>query len=332
MTERRRGGAGRDRGPVRQGPVQPGPARDDLARNDLVRNDLVRKGLVRKGLVRNGLVRRIARVAGVTALLTMVAPWGAPGAPAAAASGTVCGPVAGGGSGLASDAAAPLDARRALWVVQRAAGDVPACTDASAPTDAAAPTDAGATMHASHGGTRPPAWARLDWAVVRPLSDEDACAAGRPPCGPGTLPRTRVLLADASGVRAVVVDADGRVAPDAVDPERDAPPAVPRIERPAPRAVVRAPLVVRGIATGDWYFEGDLPVSVLDARGSLIARGVAVAQGAWMTSAPVPFEATFDVLPATGFPPPALVLERDDPSGIPWHGGALVVPLTAVAP
>lgn len=266
-----------------------------------------------RGRPRRGPPGRALRAVALAAVLACALPWGAPGAPFAAASGPVCGSGAGGGSAFDAQGPVALDARRALWLVRRASGDVPAC---------------GVAAEVS----RPPAWVRLDWAVVRPLPDDEACAGGRPACGPGALPRTRVLLADASGLRALLVDADGRVTPDAVDPVRDTPPAVPRIDQPAPRAAVGAPLVVRGVATGDWYFEGDLPISVVDATGHLLARGVAVAQGSWMTPDPVAFEATFDTLPASGFPPLALVLERDDPSDIPWHRGALVVPLTAVAP
>lgn len=102
---------------------------------------------------------------------------------------------------------------------------------------------------------------------------------------------------------------------------------VVQVTSPLPDAAVTSPLVVAGQAPGTWYFEASFPVKLLDADGNLLAQAPAQAQGDWMTTAPVTFSATlnFAVPPtATG----TLVLEKDNPSGLPENAGSVEVPVT----
>lgn len=90
--------------------------------------------------------------------------------------------------------------------------------------------------------------------------------------------------------------------------------------------VVRSPLTVKGEARGNWYFEASFPVKLYDANGVELAVVPAQAEGEWMTTEFVPFEASFT------FPPPAtdagtLVLEKDNPSGLPEYADQLVIPV-----
>jgi hypothetical protein len=99
-----------------------------------------------------------------------------------------------------------------------------------------------------------------------------------------------------------------------------------KVLSPLPNATVASPLLVRGEARGNWYFEASFPVRLLDASGREIATGIATAQGDWMTTEFVPFEArlTFAAPPTSSG---TLVLERSNPSGLPQNAGDVRVPV-----
>lgn len=87
-----------------------------------------------------------------------------------------------------------------------------------------------------------------------------------------------------------------------------------------------SPLEITGEARGTWYFEASFPVRIYDANNVLLGFGIAQAQGDWMTENFVPFKATLSFThPATekGF----LVLEKDNPSGLPEHADELRIPV-----
>lgn len=106
-----------------------------------------------------------------------------------------------------------------------------------------------------------------------------------------------------------------------------------RLESPAPLAIVDSPLAVSGEARGYWFFEASFPVSLVDWDGRIIGEGIATAEGEWMTEEFVPFSATleFDSPYRTGDPDfmrrGALILQRDNPSGLPENDDALEVPI-----
>lgn len=102
-----------------------------------------------------------------------------------------------------------------------------------------------------------------------------------------------------------------------------------RVTTPKKGERIRSPLVVKGEARGNWYFEASFPVALKDSAGTIIARGIASAIGGeWMTEAFVPFEATLK------FPPPKntaeggiLILEKDNPSGLPENDAKIEIPI-----
>jgi Immunoglobulin-like domain of bacterial spore germination/Sporulation and spore germination len=99
------------------------------------------------------------------------------------------------------------------------------------------------------------------------------------------------------------------------------------LDSPLPRGSVQSPLTIRGKARGNWYFEASFPVKLYDANRKLLSQGIAQAQSDWMTTEFVPFVATLTFTPpstATGM----LVLEKDNPSGLPQHADQLEVPVT----
>ena len=99
-----------------------------------------------------------------------------------------------------------------------------------------------------------------------------------------------------------------------------------QITKPRPNETIQSPLEIKGEARGYWFFEADFPVKLLDENGELIAGGIAQAQGEWMTEDFVPFEAALEFgVPETN--KGLLILEKDNPSGLPENADELRVPV-----
>lgn len=98
-----------------------------------------------------------------------------------------------------------------------------------------------------------------------------------------------------------------------------------RVDEPQPNAVVTSPLTVTGEARGLWYFEASFPVKLLDASGDQLAIAPAQAQGEWMTTEFVPFTVTLTFV--TDDETGTLVLEKDNPSGLPEHAAEIRIPV-----
>lgn len=98
------------------------------------------------------------------------------------------------------------------------------------------------------------------------------------------------------------------------------------VDAPLPDAEVSSPLAISGRARGNWYFEASFPVRMLDGSGKELGVIPAQAQGEWMTTEYVPFSvALFFATPTT--PTGTLVLEKDNPSGLPEHANELRIPV-----
>lgn len=98
------------------------------------------------------------------------------------------------------------------------------------------------------------------------------------------------------------------------------------VNTPERNESIQNPLVVKGEARGNWYFEASFPVRLFDANGKELAVAVAQAKGNWMTADFVPFEVTLRFSQPeteTG----TLVLEKDNASGLPEHDDALRIPI-----
>ena len=99
-----------------------------------------------------------------------------------------------------------------------------------------------------------------------------------------------------------------------------------KVNAPLPNETVKSPLLVSGFARGYWFFEASFPIRLFDDDGNEIAVGIAQAEGEWMTTEFVPFKTTLNFekpLGETG----ELILEKDNPSGLPQHDDELVIPI-----
>ena len=97
-------------------------------------------------------------------------------------------------------------------------------------------------------------------------------------------------------------------------------------ETPRPGDKITSPLEIKGEARGFWFFEADFPLQVQDRDGNVLNWGIAQAEGDWMTSDFVPFTATVEFeSPGKGFG--FVMLEKDNPSGLPEHAGFIKIPI-----
>lgn len=94
---------------------------------------------------------------------------------------------------------------------------------------------------------------------------------------------------------------------------------------PESGTLVSSPLVVRGQALGNWFFEASLPVKLLDDKGQLIASTPGAAESDWMVSTFVPFSALleFNTTATSGY----LVIAKDNPSGLAENDASISIPL-----
>lgn len=101
------------------------------------------------------------------------------------------------------------------------------------------------------------------------------------------------------------------------------------LDAPAPYSTLTSPVTVSGRARGTWFFEGSFPITIVDWDGLIIGEGVATATGEWMTEEFVPFTATVTYTFDAGSYSDrgAIILRRDNPSGLPENDAALEIPV-----
>ncbi len=101
------------------------------------------------------------------------------------------------------------------------------------------------------------------------------------------------------------------------------------IDTPKPQETVSSPITISGKARGNWFFEASFPITVVNWDGLIIGQGIATAQGEWMTSEFVPFTAriSYTLPPETPYNRGALILKKDNPSGLPEHDDSREIPI-----
>lgn len=96
---------------------------------------------------------------------------------------------------------------------------------------------------------------------------------------------------------------------------------------PRAQEQISSPLIVKGMARGNWYFEASFPVVLTNWNGLIIGQGIAQAEGDWMTTNYVPFTATIDFEKPSYGKNGFLILKKDNPSGLPEYDGAIEIPI-----
>ncbi len=99
-----------------------------------------------------------------------------------------------------------------------------------------------------------------------------------------------------------------------------------KVYYPQPNQETNSPLVITGEARGFWFFEATFPVKLISEKGDLIIQHYAQAQSDWMTENFVPFEATLN-FKISKDQKAFLVLEKDNPSGLPENADEIRIPV-----
>lgn len=99
-----------------------------------------------------------------------------------------------------------------------------------------------------------------------------------------------------------------------------------RIDKPRPNELIKSPLEIKGEARGTWFFEADFPIKLIDADNNELGVGFARTSSDWMTEDFIPFEATLEFQTPTT-EKGILILEKDNPSGLPENADELRVPV-----
>ncbi len=123
------------------------------------------------------------------------------------------------------------------------------------------------------------------------------------------------------------------VVPEDVQAHIDAKTDLITLASPVPGAFVTSPLTLTGQARGNWFFEASFPITLVNWDGLIIAESYATAEGDWMTEDFVPFSATIEF--ENPYPPGgpdfmkrgAVILQKDNPSGLPEYDDAVEIPV-----
>jgi len=98
---------------------------------------------------------------------------------------------------------------------------------------------------------------------------------------------------------------------------------------PKPNQCVSSPLTVQGKARSPWYFEAIFPIRLVDLKCQQMSASSARAIGDWTTKEFVPFEGKLD-FEVTKETRATLILENDNPSGLPENARRKEIPVILV--
>ncbi|MDO8466831.1 MAG: Gmad2 immunoglobulin-like domain-containing protein [bacterium] len=91
-------------------------------------------------------------------------------------------------------------------------------------------------------------------------------------------------------------------------------------------SIITSPVTISGQARGFWYFEASFPARLLDGNGKEIAIIPVQALDEWMTERFVPFSTKMEfIAPKTDTG--TLILQKDNPSGLPEHDAEIRIPV-----
>lgn len=93
-----------------------------------------------------------------------------------------------------------------------------------------------------------------------------------------------------------------------------------------PKSEVSDKFIIQGVVKGNYFFEGNILVNILDANKKLLRSGHATAMGEWMTTEPVKFQGDIDF---TGLSkgPAYIEIHNDNASGLPANDKSILIPI-----
>ena len=90
---------------------------------------------------------------------------------------------------------------------------------------------------------------------------------------------------------------------------------------------ISSPVAIAGTVPGNWSFEGQFTVRLLNNNGIIIAEGPATLSGDWMTEEQVPFTASLEFEAPEADTLGLVVLEKANPSDKPENSDTLSFPI-----
>lgn len=99
------------------------------------------------------------------------------------------------------------------------------------------------------------------------------------------------------------------------------------LEDPYPGKIISSPLFITGRARGSWFFEASAPIMLTNWDGLIIAEGTIHTTEDWMTTEFVPFEGTLTFETPSYGDIGSLILQNDNPSGLPTYDKAIEIPI-----
>ena len=90
---------------------------------------------------------------------------------------------------------------------------------------------------------------------------------------------------------------------------------------------ISSPITITGHAKGNFYFEGQFPISLQDKDGNTVSSCFAMAKSDWMTTDYVPFTCnlSFENLTKKAG---TLILKKDNPSGLEENDETVEIPVS----
>jgi len=99
------------------------------------------------------------------------------------------------------------------------------------------------------------------------------------------------------------------------------------IEGSLQNRLIQSPLTIRGSAPGTWFFEAVFPVVIVDWDGRIIGSGHVTSLDDWMTTEYVDFEGTIEFETPSYGDTGAIILQKENPSGLPEYDDAVEIPI-----
>lgn len=124
-----------------------------------------------------------------------------------------------------------------------------------------------------------------------------------------------------------VIDTETEVVEESEDVEAPSEELGIRVTDPQPNTTVSFPLVVKGEAKGQWYFEASFSLTLVDDEGKVLVQTFVQAQDNWMQPDFVAFEGTItsaDIGDATSG---KLIFSKANASGLPEYDLSVEVPV-----
>lgn len=151
--------------------------------------------------------------------------------------------------------------------------------------------------------------------IYKPVCGEIQPKCITQPCLPLRQTYSNRCTAEAAGVQNII---EGECKGD--------PRAFIQVSSPQEGTLIANPLIIKGQAKGTWFFEGSFPIEIITKDGKNIGKGIAQAQGEWMTEKFVNFEAKIE-FKKPALPEGFIILKKDNPSGDPNMDMELRVPI-----